>query len=87
MFTHYKCGLAGKVTMWYQNCEEKISRPSRYPIPVPIVYLNEALRHALLESLKSNAVIGDSRLIGFMSSSDTALSLTFSSSSPRPEAG
>ncbi len=44
MFALFEREVAGKDTMWYQEEEQRL-RPRRYPMPVPILCLDEEVRH------------------------------------------
>src|SRR3989475_6421736 len=45
MFALLKREVAGKDTMWYQEEEYPPLKPRRCPMPVPIICLDEHLRH------------------------------------------
>src|SRR5438093_10420669 len=44
MFALLEREVAGKDTMWYQEEDDSL-RPRRYPMPVPIICLDEEVRH------------------------------------------
>src|SRR6266571_5168253 len=44
MFALLEREVAGKNTMWYQEEEDRLLKPRRCPMPVPIICLDEQLR-------------------------------------------